>query len=932
MRRLAVGLAIATFAAVALSWAQADDQQIARQITERLKHEQQAGNLKGFDIDLKVADGKVLIKGHVSTPKQQELLMQVAREIKGVKDVVNDLTIRAPETASVAKQTTAKSDQVAKTAKATPAGSKPDGADKKPTDQEIAKQIAAKLGEYKKSGALQKFNIGLSVVDGAVELKGYVADAQQQKLALEVAQRTPHVARVINKLAIQAPKQSIAAKKPAMEKAAAAPEKATNVDSEPAVASADRGSERKPLLQNLFGGSNSARNADWQPSPSEEVAEATKPSSRQATTEKDTKQVDDAIAQRIASELKRHQTLGNLKNFDIQLSVDHGEVVLNGRVADEKQLQLALQAAKLADGVRNVSNQILVVSPTPLPAVTQDSAATKLARTGAESSHVKQMLSRQETPRQAPASLNAPIDSLPEVHIAELQAMKPAATASSVAATQPAAPQSPAVPALQASVPRRSVAPSSQTPLPTHQLVNHDASSDSVSKPLATAEFHSEPTPAIQREPAAFDQDLGRMVMHKLRIAKEQGDLRGFGIGVHVKDAEVCLKGSVSSPEQIDLAVQAANSVPGVRRVINQLAINEKAGESSAQFPAKPEPPKVDSLKIAREINETLLAEEKKGNLDGSKMDVQVKGSQVVLKGVVASPDQKELALEISRMVPGVTQVVDGLRIRESLAKSNGMYPHASQLARLATTGSVPPNHSLANEATVAGNGQPTEHLLAAGNGQGASHPQLPQPAAGPLVHTNPASATTIPKVGQPARQSAQMVAQQPAMAAQVSYGPAAMQAPQMAAYPQMAYAQPYAAAYQQAGYGMQPAMPASYAMDQTPRPLSPVRMAAYAGAAAVAAPFMAIGQLGGGAPAQLPGPGHAVVPARYDHPSLPGYAWPSYAAHPNYAGVTYPKQYSPSAWPYIGPFYPYPQVPLGWRKVYMKWDDGWWMLDFKAK
>jgi hypothetical protein len=72
------------------------------------------------------------------------------------------------------------------------------------------------------------------------------------------------------------------------------------------------------------------------------------------------------------------------------------------------------------------------------------------------------------------------------------------------------------------------------------------------------------------------------------------------------------------------------------------------------------------------------------------------------------------------------------------------------------------------------------------------------------------------------------------------------------------------------------------------------------------------------------------VAPARYDQPSLPNYAWPSYAAYPNYAAVTYPKQYSPTAWPYIGPFYPYPQVPMGWRKVTLEWDDGWWFLDFK--
>ena len=83
-----------------------------------------------------------------------------------------------------------------------------------------------------------------------------------------------------------------------------------------------------------------------------------------------------------------------------------------------------------------------------------------------------------------------------------------------------------------------------------------------------------------------------------------------------------------------------------------------------------------------------------------------------------------------------------------------------------------------------------------------------------------------------------------------------------------------------------------------------------------------------------------AAMPASYgsaaglpmESPNLPGYAWPGYAANPNYAAVTYPKQYSPSAWPYIGPFYPYPQVPLGWRKVSLEWDDGWWYLDFHDK
>ena len=84
--------------------------------------------------------------------------------------------------------------------------------------------------------------------------------------------------------------------------------------------------------------------------------------------------------------------------------------------------------------------------------------------------------------------------------------------------------------------------------------------------------------------------------------------------------------------------------------------------------------------------------------------------------------------------------------------------------------------------------------------------------------------------------------------------------------------------------------------------------------------------------PAYQPGVGGGVAPVRYDSPHLPNYAWPTYAPYPNYGAVTYPRQYSPAAWPYIGPFYPYPQVPLGWRKVSLEWDDGWWMLDFKQR
>lgn len=115
-------------------------------------------------------------------------------------------------------------------------------------------------------------------------------------------------------------------------------------------------------------------------------------------------------------------------------------------------------------------------------------------------------------------------------------------------------------------------------------------------------------------------------------------------------------------------------------------------------------------------------------------------------------------------------------------------------------------------------------------------------------------------------------------------------------------------------------AAPASIVPVREDRQVTPAgfRRLAARKAARHAAPPMMYRPSGGGA-----------NPPAYDQPHLPNYAWPSYAAYPNYAALTYPRQYSPTAWPYIGPFYPYPQVPLGWRKVALEWDDGWWFLDF---
>jgi hypothetical protein len=72
-----------------------------------------------------------------------------------------------------------------------------------------------------------------------------------------------------------------------------------------------------------------------------------------------------------------------------------------------------------------------------------------------------------------------------------------------------------------------------------------------------------------------------------------------------------------------------------------------------------------------------------------------------------------------------------------------------------------------------------------------------------------------------------------------------------------------------------------------------------------------------------------APTPGPYDlnPPKMPPYAWPTYAPYNNYSRVAYPQLYPYQAWPFIGPFYPFPHVPLGWRAVKLEWQDGHWWL-----
>lgn len=65
--------------------------------------------------------------------------------------------------------------------------------------------------------------------------------------------------------------------------------------------------------------------------------------------------------------------------------------------------------------------------------------------------------------------------------------------------------------------------------------------------------------------------------------------------------------------------------------------------------------------------------------------------------------------------------------------------------------------------------------------------------------------------------------------------------------------------------------------------------------------------------------------PQAYYPPKMPPYSWPTYAPYNNYSRVAYPTTYPYNSWPFIGPMYPFPKIPPGWRSITLTWQDGFW-------
>ena len=343
-----------------------------------------------------------------------------------------------------------------------------------------------------------------------------------------------------------------------------------------------------------------------------------------------------------------------------------------------------------------------------------------------------------------------------------------------------------------------------------------------------------------------------------------------------------------------------------------------------------------DDQKIAETIIQRLQVERTEGRLAGFNVRLEVDKGTVWMKGHVSGQEHQDLVLDVARRVPGVRQVVNDIRIVDGNAAEPAAKPSSIPEPKLP---SADADDAIGSGVDVA----PLPLALPKSDVKAIPEikalPDTTESDAIPVVakeqevaktqSTTPAQPsdqwigrTLVGKLGEMERQGALHGCH---FDLHVEEATIILEGTTSSERQRTAVLEVARRIYgvRQVVNGVKVGSPIQRTAAAQPVPVS---------STPVAMGQMAASSEYGGAPVPMHDASMGGVGVSYDHPSLPNYAWASGAAHPNYAALQYPRQYSPTAWPYIGPFYPYPQVPLGWRKVTLEWDDGWWFLDFKSK
>jgi osmotically-inducible protein OsmY len=135
-------------------------------------------NVNTFGVHVSTNDGVVTLSGRVEDETQKALAEQIARDTKGVTDVVNNLTI-------IPTTITEKQERAFK---------------QRATDKSVATAVRSRMVFNKESKGLK---VGVDVVNGVVTLHGVVNTEEQKERLGKIASGTKGVESVVNNLVVR---------------------------------------------------------------------------------------------------------------------------------------------------------------------------------------------------------------------------------------------------------------------------------------------------------------------------------------------------------------------------------------------------------------------------------------------------------------------------------------------------------------------------------------------------------------------------------------------------------------------------------------------------------------------------------------------------------------------------------------------------------
>ena len=149
----------------------------------------------------------------------------------------------------------------------------------------------------------------------------------------------------------------------------------------------------------------------------------------------------------------------------------------------------------------------------------------------------------------------------------------------------------------------------------------------------------------VSPEMKKTDSEIAATVVNALRLhtAVIQDKIK-----IKVEDALVTLEGNVEWNYQRKMTEKAIEGLPGVRDVLNLIIVS----------------PKVSGTEIKQKINQTF---HRSATIDSEKIQVELNGSKIILKGSVRSLAEKDDAEEAAWSAPGVSSVDNRLKLEEEV-------------------------------------------------------------------------------------------------------------------------------------------------------------------------------------------------------------------------------------------------------------------------